>query len=316
MHVRVFNKISINHSKKLIIKSSNNVFKIKDEIQYYLNIPSNIYSFFPRLLDYETNYKSYTLEYIPCDTLSEVFLDASISLEEGKEILKKLSNILLSMQYYKPETRINAALFHNFLIKKTIQRFKELTYYPFFNQLTTLSTLIINDKPYKNFFELQKKFIKTMNCFLTKKPDISLIHGDFCLSNILYCPQTKTIKLIDPRGSYGVSGVYGHPYYDYAKLIQGFHGKYDNILNGKYVLKETTIGNYFFEIPETFLMKNLYHYCCDLFEENNIDIPFLYLIEASLFLSMVPLHYECLERQTALFLKGIMLLNDCLGETQ
>ena len=41
-----------------------------------------------------------------------------------------------------------------------------------------------------------------------------------------------------------------------------------------------------------------------------IEIKYLYLIEASLFLSMVSLHYEDPQRQKALFLNGIIILNE------
>ena len=58
-----------------------------------------------------------------------------------------------------------------------------------------------------------------------------VVHGDLCLSNILYDLRSRVCKLIDPRGSFGAAGIYGDPRYDVAKLYHSIYGLYDFITN-------------------------------------------------------------------------------------
>lgn len=168
----------------------------------------------------------------------------------------------------------------------------------------------INNKTYKNFHVLQPQFIKDIQNFILKKPSITAIHGDFCFSNILYCPRSADIKLIDPRGSFGKAGIYGHPYYDYAKLLHCFHGKYDYIINDDYDLHEIDKNKYYFNVCPSLLYNKLHDEYRKLLKERGVDLNFLYLIEASLFLSMTSFHYEDPKRQKTLFLNGLIILNN------
>ncbi len=59
----------------------------------------------------------------------------------------------------------------------------------------------------------------------------TLVHGDLCLSNILYDLRCRVCKFIDPRGSFGVPGIYGDPRYDVAKMYHSVYGLYDFITN-------------------------------------------------------------------------------------
>ncbi len=59
----------------------------------------------------------------------------------------------------------------------------------------------------------------------------AVIHGDLCLSNILYDLRSRICKLIDPRGSFASAGIYGDVRYDVAKLFHSVYGLYDFIVN-------------------------------------------------------------------------------------
>ncbi len=141
----------------------------------------------------------------------------------------------------------------------------------------------------------------------------SVIHGDYCFSNILYCTDTKNIKLIDPRGSFFTSGIYGHPYYDYAKLLHCLHGEYDYIINNDFKLYHESNLKFYLHVKSSTLLKRLCNYFFSVLKERKIDLNYLILVESSLFLSMASLHYESLERQKALFMKGLMILNEVIG---
>jgi len=61
--------------------------------------------------------------------------------------------------------------------------------------------------------------------------DVCLIHGDPVFSNV-FCSHDNNFTLIDPRGMVGNGlTVYGHRFYDYAKVYQSIVG-YDYVLLG------------------------------------------------------------------------------------
>lgn len=50
MRTRVFNSIHVDKHKGVLTKTSSNILKIRDEVNYYLALPSTIAEFFPKLV--------------------------------------------------------------------------------------------------------------------------------------------------------------------------------------------------------------------------------------------------------------------------
>lgn len=311
MQTRAFNAVFIDHDKGNLTKSSFNKKKLKEEIFYYLNLPKKIARFFPMLIDYKKDYSEYTLEYIPSDNLAQKILAEQISYEEGCEIMQGLLTILNKIHAVQPDDSFSSTAIHDFYIKKTLDRIKQLAKDEFFQAMLQESSLKINNKEYKNFSLLEDKFIQLIKIFSQKNSQITAIHGDFCFSNILYS-SNKEIKLIDPRGSFADIGIYGHNYYDYAKIIHCLHGKYDYLVNDQFNLLEFGDHNFYLELPKSPLLTQLHYFYLNLLTARGINIEFIYLIEASLFLSMASLHYENKVRQKALYLTGLMILNNVI----
>ncbi|WP_051555080.1 hypothetical protein [Legionella fairfieldensis] len=309
MQARAFNSISINREKNILTKSSKNKEKLGDEISYYLDIPDPITDFFPRLINFKTDFSAYYLEYLPYNSLEDLILKGKISLNEGKIILRNLLNILEEIHQFKPDFNISNKDIANFYIKKTKERIIQLTKIDYFKSLLANSHLKINGKMYKNFFSIENIFSNQIIKFTKKYHKVRVIHGDFCFSNILYCPQKRIIKLIDPRGSFIYKGIYGHNLYDYAKLMHCLHSRYDFLVNDQFRLCEETPNQFYFEIPNHELLRELEEIYIEQLLKKGIPLEFIYLIEASLFLSMASLHYENIERQKILYLVGIILLN-------
>lgn len=309
MQTRAFNSISVNTYKGLITKSSENVLKLKDEINYYLNLPDDVLELFPKLIDYNKDFSSYTIEYIPYKSLSEVIITGQISFDEGKNILDKLFDILSAIHTTKSNILDLSQSNINFLVQKTIDRINMLERDQLLSELVHNDSVLINDKIYKTFKHYQEEFINILSKFFEQNPINTIIHGDFSFSNILYCPETKDIKLIDPRGSFGKKGIYGHPYYDYAKLMHCIHGNYDHIVNGKFELTEKS-NSFSFHICSSPLLEQLYIYFKNSLNNRKLEVEIIHLIESSLFLSMASLHYEDIKRQKALFLNGLINMNN------
>ncbi len=309
MQVRAFNKILIDKQKGILVKTSINKKKLEDEINYYLNIPEAISDFFPKLLNYSNDYSSYSLEYLPYNSLSELILNNQISKEESLAIIDQLFSILADIHQVLPNITITKEEICNFYIQKTFMRLKELAKDDFFKALFALPTIKINGKTYKNFQLIEENFISLFNKFVKKDSQSTVIHGDFCFSNILYSKAEKKIKLIDPRGSFSRKGIYGHTLYDFAKLMHCLNSKYDFIVNDQFTLKEFPNNHFYYYLPDSQILKELEELYVNKLLEKNYFLEFIYLIEASLFLSMACLHYENKNRQKIFFFRGIVLLN-------
>ena len=126
MKARAFNNISVDYENGTITKSSSNILKIKNEINYYLDLPPRISKFFPKLLGFKKDFTAYTIEYIPCKSLSELILEKKIKRKEAKSVFKKLFNILDEIHYFKPVDHYPDTDVSNFYISKTLERLEQL----------------------------------------------------------------------------------------------------------------------------------------------------------------------------------------------
>jgi hypothetical protein len=113
--------------------------------------------------------------------------------------------------------------------------------------------------------------------------------------------------MIDPRGEFGVPGIYGDKRYDLAKLFHSVSSGYDFVMSGKFNYKlskskeislEINYENYHSKVNDIF---NLYFF-------KNEGLKFqVQAIQALLFLSMLPLHKDNAERQIAMTGVGLNL---------
>ena len=141
----------------------------------------------------------------------------------------------------------------------------------------------------------------------------SVLHGDFCFSNILYDFRSNRVKTIDPRGATpdGTHTLYGDVRYDIAKLSHSILGMYDWIIAGYY---EVDINGNQIHL-ELGAERNKKHsliqqrYVQLVEQEFGINEITLMAMQIQLFLSMLPLHQDDPKRQQALFANAFRLHN-------
>ncbi|WP_438404094.1 hypothetical protein, partial [Aeromonas veronii] len=119
----------------------------------------------------------------------------------------------------------------------------------------------------------------------------SVLHGDFCFSNILYDFRAQKIKVIDPRGITANSEmtIYGDVSYDIAKLSHSILGLYDWIIAGYYDVNisareiefKIKVSNYVDDIQS--------YYISRVGSVFGMRPETLYAMQIHLFLSMLPL---------------------------
>lgn len=285
---------SLHKTQGYICKKSQWNKKIEAEIFWFENLPQELELYIPR---FHKQGKSYKLEYLYCNTLSELFVFGKLPIYVWRNIFRQCKEFLVKLHKYSSQ---DSMIDFNYK-SKTLARLKEfskqtsipLTQTWEFNGIQTPSLVEIIEslEPYLQDFK------------------VSLIHGDFCFSNIMYDFRSNSIKTFDPRGM-DFSGRLtnaGDKAYDYAKLMHSCIGLYDFIIAGFYeldysenkikfsLLKESQIQ----EIQKIFLR---------VFGFKNIKAVKAKTIH--LFLSMLSLHNEDTKKQMALLANAFRLYHN------
>ncbi len=86
--------------------------------------------------------------------------------------------------------------------------------------------IVINGKPCRNVFYHTKELQRKLDQLKTNCDHFSFIHGDCTFSNMMVREDNSPV-LIDPRGYFGFTELYGDVRYDWAKLYYSIVGNYD-----------------------------------------------------------------------------------------
>lgn len=314
---RSFNTIEIDDFRGTIKKSSTNSKKLAMEIQYYKKLPSALKVFFPRMLEYSENSdKAYqVLEYYSYPTLSEIYCYEDAPKFVWKRILEKLSRITFE-EFSKVGHQISGSqpTLREVFIDKTEFRNTEIAKREDeLGALLRAPELVINRRRYQGVSAVLSQSKKIIDSLIS---ETAVIHGDFCLSNILCEPDSNNIKLIDPRGGFTESSCFGPQLYDVAKLGHSLVGRYDLIIADKFSidlknLNEFEVNLEIYQTPSHFEIESEF---LNTYLNGKIPIPLAKLLSGLILLSIPIFHVDKLDRACAMMLQGIMLTNDALQE--
>ena len=310
---REFNSLYVDAIHGTITKISSKMQKLEDENYWYKNLPSEIQPLVPRVFSFKKNINNavLTMELYGYQALSELFILGNMTLEEWKLILCRLFQTHNLLKKHTGSVCLDE--FKELYFTKTVNRMEELKQQnPYWENLYSYKKVYINDVEYKNISSFESLVLDRIQK-LVDTPVICIMHGDFCLSNILFDTNNFVCKMIDPRGRLKSQGILGDGRYDIAKLRHSIVGKYDYVVNGLYKLQEN--GNRFVYVEATSDNQDkLSSYFDELIVENGFVLDDIKFIEALLFMSMIPLHKDSLDRQKAFYLKAVMKLNEIFGE--
>lgn len=171
--------------------------------------------------------------------------------------------------------------------------------------------ITVNGNKYKALYEISELLKKYIPLYLYNCQEFNIIHGDLCFANILIDDKLSFIKVIDPRGKFGYFDIYGDRRYELAKLFHSVDGKYDYIIKDMYTLRyDASSSNIAFKIKCSKSNEDIYNSFYSVFaEEIDGKLKEIELIEALLFLSMIPLHSESFEHQLVMLGTGLDILD-------
>lgn len=306
---RGFNSLIADPILGTITKSSSKKQKLADEYEWYLNLPNELKVLSPRIVSFEEKAEQsfLTMEMYGYPALSELYILSRLSIEEWELIIRRLFDVHKLFEKYT--TEMDQENFYDLYLHKTWQRLKEQQEQdPYWKKLWKYEYLVINGKKYKNirFFEME---LNNKIEQLVDSVKVTIMHGDYCFSNILFDMNSFLCRVIDPRGRMREQTIYGDSRYDIAKLRHSVVGGYDYAVHGLFSLREDEntfeiTNNYpsFQDKITSFFDKTVVDYGYDLKE--------IKLIEALLFASMIPLHKDNMERQKVFYLKAVKKINE------
>ncbi len=288
LDARYFN--SLEGDEYAIVKSSPNVKKIKSEYCFYHLLPEYMRMWFVMPFNYEekNDTASYTMERLHIADLAIKWVHGSMDTDEFNKIMDKYFYFIKSRHEKTCDKQEYDTIANKLYVDKVIERVKMLKespqYKPIENVLNAFSISLNSlSETYLKF----KDKIEARNHY----PQVSVIgHGDLCFANTLYNKSTQTFKLIDPRGALTEDELWTNPYYDLAKLSHSICGKYDFFNHGLFNIRVDDTFSLSLEIP--FDNSSYVDIFREKVESNGFDYLTVRIYEASLFLSMLPLHSD------------------------
>ena len=251
---RYFNTINFIEDKvyKTAITNHAKILQEK-EIAWYKKSSLELQKYLPK---FEVNKNQLILEKINGKPISQCQLD-----EEFWR--KKLPEALMAMHQGKFETNKKSCI--DTYINKPIQRLKEVD--KIINEWFSDSWKI-NGEDYKNwaFPNHPKDLIPNHFTF---------IHGDLQFSNSML-DEEGNIKIIDPRGYFGETLLYGDPAYDIAKILYAVDA-YHKINEGKFGIHKTNNGTWLihqsYELNED--IRWFFNWACERYEISREKLNFI-----------------------------------------
>ncbi len=308
---RYFNSIS--GDKYYVEKKSKDKKKMKMEYSYYWLIPEEMKSFMVLPYDYkeEKDYASYKMERMPMTDIAIRFTHHAVDLDEFKKILDKTFHFFNSRTKKEITKEKYIEMAKSLYITKTEERLKKLKST---EEYETLNLYIKNGTKFNDIEEIYQEYEtiyeKMMTKYLKKEKKFYQVigHGDVFFANMLYSKEINLLRLIDPKGALTEEDLYMNPYYDIAKLSHSICGRYDffntdmyDITINKDMKLELNID--FDNTPYIMVFKQY-------LDDNGYNYSLTRLFEASLFLSMLPLHIDNPRKVLGFILNAITILQE------
>jgi len=190
---------------------------------------------------------------------------------------------------------------------------KEAYFYKTFDRLDRIRGLVpfadrekitVNGKVCRNVFFHKRELERCLEEI--GSDEFAFIHGDCTFSNMMLREDGSPV-LIDPRGYFGYSELYGDVLYDWAKLYYSIRGNYDrfNLKEFRLAIGEEGVGleiasNHWEDMEETF------------FELTGADRYEVKLVHAVIWLSLTTYAWQDYDSVCGAFYNGCLYLEEVL----
>ncbi|MBP5385273.1 MAG: hypothetical protein J6Y57_09920 [Lachnospiraceae bacterium] len=309
---RFFNELS--GDDFTVVKHSANIEKLHREYTFYGLLPDDMKMWFAMPFSYreEDGSASYAMERYHMTDLAIRYVHGAIGTDEFRSIMEKLFHFITTRRHKTVPEDVYRKCTQELYVDKVRRRIEELKKHPACGKL---NALLASGARFADIDAVYTYYLDVYAQMTRKRKTESVLaigHGDLCFSNILYSDEASFIKLIDPKGAMTEEELYTDPYYDLAKLSHSILGSYDYF------------NSDLFEICVNEKMELQLRVDCsneayaavfrDYLDRYHMDLPLIRLYEASLFLSMLPLHIDREKKVLAFILNAIRILEGIAHE--
>lgn len=276
---------------------------IRAQLDWYGHVPERAAALAPRVLSADLHGHAYRTELCDYPSLASLLLYENLGVQAWNFVLGELLGVIEEALW--APTRQNdpslGAWCDRKYTAKTLGRLER------WEPWVTLRErpMRVNGIWVPAFDELWPAAAQALDRLAKSARESCFIHGDMTFSNILMVRHYCMFKLIDPGTSFSETQR-GDVRYDLAKLRQSYAGGYDIYREGLFRLRRTGADE--MEVRRFPRLAPLAPIGDELISQRGHDLNEIRLLEAIQFLSMVPLHHECPDRQLALYLRGLHLL--------
>ncbi len=295
-----------------VTKQSVNREKLKREYEYYQLLPEDMKMWYVKPFHYtedETS-ASYTMERYHMTDIAIRYVHGAISTAEFHDIMDKLFYYLKNRAEKEVSREVYEENAENLYLRKVEERIEELKQAPAYERL---NQLVKTGTEYEGIDAVVEQYRQAYHRITEKKAFRNVLvvgHGDLCFSNILYHQDASLLKLIDPRGASCEEELYMNPYYDMAKLSHSICGSYDYFNSDLFEISLEDDMHFKLSVMGDVHKEQYCRIFRDYLEQNQIDYYLIRLYEASLFLSMLPLHIDREKKVFAFILNAIQILKE------
>ena len=288
---RGFNRLTV--QQDVFVKSSTDVAKMRAEHDYFALAPSSLQRFLLPTFDYrEANGRaSYKMEHIRVPDAALQFVLGTLSHSDITQLLNHFFTFVATREADPIGQSAVADIGRTQILTKMRERLAELKGTPEGKQLDDLLSAGAVAEGLAGL-ETRATALIEQNLAHHQSDHLAFSHGDPCFSNILFDRRIGLMRLIDPRGALRRQDAMLHPLYDIAKFSHSLCGGYDFVNNGLFSV----------EIDDALQWEMRPHrggvpaWVQDLFRtrlaQEGWDYAEVRAVEASLFLSMLPLHRD------------------------
>ncbi len=308
LNSRYFNILTYDAKHHRITKRSEDEAKLRNEIRWYLLLPQPLRRYVPDIIDYglEDGNVYVTMECVSWPTLHDLYMKKPHSGKWRHSVFERLQQAFSDFADYRAD--VPERDLQTMYGGKTLDRLHQLLRQrDWARRIYRRGSVLVNGRRFPCPVRMLEGASGELDA-LWSRPLCRIIHGDFCFSNLFIDDTGTQIKMIDPRGSFGTPGLYGDARYDMAKVRHSLSG-YEHIISDRFHA-EWRDGQLDIDIPLRAAHREwlaIWDARC-LYRQRAIR-----LIEALLFLSMVPLHADQQRRQWAMYGLGVRLLHHALS---
>lgn len=307
---RSFNKTEAKNN--FIKKSSTFTSKIESEYFWFMQMPEELKMYTPKVWDFSKSdhNASYNIEFIGAPTLQEKWVFGALPDYIFYTILNHIFDFvrLSKNNLFITNDLVKKNKLKSLYIIKTQIRLKKFIET---SEIDPNESIIINDQIFPSLNKFVDDVLNVLKKDYNNLDQLTFMHGDLCFSNILFDSRSNMIKVIDPRG--GLDDSFeskckneGDYRYDIAKLGHSIIGNYDYIVTGFYDLKIIESNKFLFSLQHK-RRQDLEKYFFECCEQIGVSKEFIKSSITNLFISMLPLHSEDKERQTALLSNAYLI---------